>query len=332
MGSRVRVVLFVLGVALGSFGTDVRAEAPSGSASSARVRLNLHDCPRAQSALVRKLVHIELHAEVVDDPSADLTAVYVRCADDKAEVVVDDPLTGKRLSRRYDTSRTEPEVFSRTLGLAIVELVAASWTELELDSRAEALPVDERMAPDASRSAAREALRRTRGEPRRRWRVGASAQVRSGAETALLGGGILVAYDVVPWLAGVIDVGLVAGRRGTALGDVSVRVMDGAFVACFGRNGPRLGACLGPGLRAGLVFLRGHARAGVEGGTVTGAYVAPLLFGSARLRIGARWGMMLTAELGYAVNDVEGGRIEGRGPLTLGPILGGGGLFVHLEL
>lgn len=330
------LLALLIGMSSGA-GRQASAQTKETSARDDRayVRLMTTECPHAHADVVRKLVAIELHVQFVEDLDGRVTRVFARCSDETAEIVVDDPLTGKRLSRRYDTSRTEPEVFSRTLALAIVELVAASWTELELDPSPTPLALRKRdqTANDGSRMAVRDVLRRKRRDRFPRLRIGGQGRIKSGVDTALVGGAAIAIVDVGPWFSALLDLGYVAGTRSTHLGEVSAKVVDGALVACFGVRRDAFGLCAGPGVRAGFAWLRGRATSGdVESGAVTASFFAPILFGSASVRLFPSFSAQLVLESGYVADDVDGGTVEGRAPITLGPFFYGGGIGVLLEL
>lgn len=108
--------------------------APSSTKAAERLSLVIDPCVDADRAEARRLVDIELGSW---DPASErvgsgVPAASVRC-DDQGQVVihVDDPLTNKSLERAVALARIAPKARTRALALSIVELLVASWTELE---------------------------------------------------------------------------------------------------------------------------------------------------------------------------------------------------------
>ena len=138
------------------------ANAQAGAIAHPSVSLEVDPCVQADVAEVRRIVGIELGALLEDREPAggaattkgasDTTRVTVACAGPLVELRVDDPLTGKGLTRPIDLSTSSATARSRLLAIAIAELVAASWTELESNPHPRVVPA----GPPAS-TAAREA-------------------------------------------------------------------------------------------------------------------------------------------------------------------------------
>jgi hypothetical protein len=87
-------------------------------------------------------------------PDQATTQITASCSADVAILRVIDPTTGKSLERSVALSQAAPTARARLLALAMAELVAASWSELEDNPEpktAPALP----LAPVAAREAAR---------------------------------------------------------------------------------------------------------------------------------------------------------------------------------
>src|SRR4029077_7676204 len=73
---------------------------------------------------------------------------------DSASLRVLDPTTGKSVERSVALAQAAPTARARLLALAIAELVAASWSELESNPQPKAPPA-EPLAPVEAREAAR---------------------------------------------------------------------------------------------------------------------------------------------------------------------------------
>ncbi len=119
-----------------------------------------------------RVARVELGEFLVDAPASDVTRVVVSCDGVTANLRVDDPITGKALERRLDISSLPIPSRARGIGLAVAELVLASWVELELSptqtspdatataqSRHAAAEVVRRHAPDERRDAVRQPVR-----------------------------------------------------------------------------------------------------------------------------------------------------------------------------
>lgn len=123
----------------------------------APVRVSLEGCPDFAEARVRSVVAAELGALLVEEgetEAAETTVVTVECGDETITLRVVDPVTGKTLERCIEEDSLHPVARDRFLALAIVELVAASWIELEVTPEP-AVPPADRTASDATRELAR---------------------------------------------------------------------------------------------------------------------------------------------------------------------------------
>jgi len=115
------------------------------------VQLVIDPCLGVPAEEVRTIVGVELGALLVPEgasPTSDVTVVHVRCGA-ATELRVDDPITGKSLTREIDLALEAPKARPRLLALAIVELVSASWTELEANPTPKVKPVGATASPAA---------------------------------------------------------------------------------------------------------------------------------------------------------------------------------------
>lgn len=132
-------------------------------ASDPAIRLEVVDCERLDEAKVRDLVALEARGALTVDEAlapAWATLARVRCLDDGVELTVIDPLTRKSLARALDSSEAVSE---RAIALATVELVSASWLELQRakDSAPLTLPVGPDAPPPEVPPRARQLAERT---------------------------------------------------------------------------------------------------------------------------------------------------------------------------
>lgn len=87
-------------------------------------------CVGELAQAVQRLIDIEL--STLSSASLPTAQAYVLCELTGAVTIrIDDPLTNKTLARTLDLSRVAASARVRALALAVVELLAASWTELD---------------------------------------------------------------------------------------------------------------------------------------------------------------------------------------------------------
>lgn len=96
-------------------------------AAAPPVSLTIDPCAGVEAAEVRRILELELAATRASIRG--LTGV-VACDGDALAFEVEDPLTGKQLSRQVELARAAPNARARLLALAMVEAVEASWDEV----------------------------------------------------------------------------------------------------------------------------------------------------------------------------------------------------------
>src|SRR5262245_8737810 len=131
----------------------------------ALLALALGGCPIVPAAEVQNMVAVELRRAVLPfdeaTPNAGAppatTIVRVGCAELRAAIRVEDRLTGKTVERTVDLGAAAPVARPHLLALSIVELLAASWVELQSNPRpAQAPPDAAAVATPEARAAALE--------------------------------------------------------------------------------------------------------------------------------------------------------------------------------
>jgi hypothetical protein len=90
------------------------------------VNVSVEPCAKVSEPELRHLLVLEL---LSTRASATGLTAKVECKGEALELRVEDPLSGKQLQRWVDLSRAMPDVRSRLLALAIVEVLEASWSE-----------------------------------------------------------------------------------------------------------------------------------------------------------------------------------------------------------
>ena len=179
--------------------------------------------------------------------------VRVVCEGLRAEIEIDDPMTGKTIGRVVDLAAAAPVARPHLLALSIVELLAASWIELQSNPHPPAHPVGSDRDARSSRGGA--GRRQQPAGPRRGPRLLAAVwppRLRP-PDRALLGGGSLVAGDVGRPLR--LD-----GRRGVP----ARRAATSALGRVTADSASTLGALARARLDAGRAAVR--AGLGVRGG------------------------------------------------------------------
>lgn len=293
------------------------------------VMLELEQCDGLQEKEVRRVFAAELGTRAADAPGKDVTQVTVSCQGTHVRVVVVDPLTQKTVQRSFDIALTDPHGPSRLVAVAAMELVVASWTELDVNPRPKVSPAGP-PADTAAALAARQ-LARERNVPyeptARRWydadtpvarhlRLMAVGSFRKffndEYDGFLAGGGIRVGeerFRFLGWAAdALIEQGEVKIPRPQHY-DITT-VTTGAWLMLTKTAGfATLRA--GAGLRAGLVsstpkLPAENAQAGRSSSTVA-PWGWPLGVLSFTFAAGRYVVLDLAGEVGYAVIPVEGG-------------------------
>lgn len=128
------------------------------SAQHVELRLEVDPCVQVDARFARRIIDIELGTATPPPDASGSVLARVTCAGSMQLLRVDDAVTGKALERTIDLHGAEPAARTRLLALAVAELVAASWAELEVTPAPRVPPVP----PPATREvqeSAREALR-----------------------------------------------------------------------------------------------------------------------------------------------------------------------------
>jgi hypothetical protein len=198
------------------------------------------------------------------------------------------------------------------LALSIVELLAASWVELQSNPRpAQAPPPDAAaVATPEARGAALEIVT-TRAPPRRAPRlvVGPVVQASTAGPMSWGGAATLGARlgDRLGWL---VDVALQHGEQTFALGRVSADSASalGALTGVLARGGLTLQA--GLGARAGRAWLSGMPASPAFGGALRGMWWGPAAVAGASVTLARRLVVEVGLETGYValpvVAEVQG--------------------------
>lgn len=273
------------------------------------VSIDMVGCEAGLAGEAQRIAAIELRATLVDAaPDATMTQVTATCRTTVAELQVVDPTTGKSLARTVALTDAPPNGRARLLALAVAELVAASWSELQSNPQPRALPATP-LAPVGAREAARAVV------ADRSLELAAAFDVHLLASgDFLFGGGARAAVWISPLVFVRFDALADYAELGRSAGSVAV-IMPSVSVALGGALwiGTALRPALSLGLRGGYVRMNGLA----DGRTATashqeGAWLGPevVLQVSAwpRARVHPILGVAAGAHLLGVRGTVENGR------------------------
>ena len=265
------------------------------------VALAIEGCETANE--IRDLVSLELGEPLAEDARA--TRAIVTCRADEAALRVDAPANGKSLSRTLDLAAAMPKARARLVALALVELISASWTEVEAPAPAPLVPRDD--------SASLRVVAHGGGS------------AFSGGTGLLGGGGVRVAGDraLLGWL---VDLQARHGRTGVTLGEVSTDVLDIAAALAIHHTWSRTQLAFAAGLRGGTARLAGAPEmTTVRADHFWAPWLGALALGRATLTLAPRWCVELAVEGGRVIVPI-GGLVNDRREVAID----GGWLSVEL--
>lgn len=296
-----RRLLVTLLVAM--FSQVAQAQPPS-------VSLQTNGCPDIGWRQVERLIGIELRAVLLtgDGVSSDTTRVVVDCTQPVLTLRVLDPITGKKLSRRIAIDNVLPAARARLLALAIVELVAASWIEMQAN-REPAIKSPDQTASDNTREQAK-IFARSYLRAAARWRLAVLGGGRAFHDPTHFswGASATVERSVSDWLALSLDVA--ATRVDVAIdgGRAEMTTVSVAGVVLTSRDAGPLLLQAGVGGRVGGARIVGRPRAGRDtiGQTISGPWAGPLVDARVSWPRKGVVALVLRAEAGWALLSVRG--------------------------
>lgn len=333
MRRRLGRALLGLLVAPAAVGVTRRAHA----APTLSVRIELATCVANDARGLERVVQAELGSSITvttgvpmsapETPSTELARVRVTCSDEMIELQVEDPVTGKRLSRHLRIPPDLAAARSRMLGLSIAELVAASWIELR-GTRTSPAKVVDATAPRETHEVALEAAEHGLGTRRPQYELSALASARHWTrdDFTSFGGAIAFSWLLESWFALAFDADAATGAQAVSLGRVN------AFLGSLAL-GPRLryvvgrwSFATGAGMRVGLVHFAGVADRELmplpEQRAQTLPWAGPLVAISAGVRLAGPVSLSAALEGGLVSYRAEA-RVAGRSELGIaGPWLG----------
>ena len=282
------------------------------------VQLDIDPCVAVSRDEVRRVVSVELGALLSDAtaPAGDRTRVNVTCSESVVALRVDDPLTGKSLARTVDLGAAIERARARLLALAVVELISASWTELDVNPQPRVPPAGLRSSPEARQAAlATVRAQSERATPLRLRLLALGGGINFFSNAGFLGGGGLrLARDHRRRIGWMVDVQATHGTSNASLGTVSTDVLSAGAAFVFCQPWTRVSLRLGGGLRGGAVRLSGvptPSAPDAHGAAFWGAWVGPMALGNVTVIATRRLVIDAAVEGGYVVAPV-GGLVAGR--------------------
>lgn len=280
---------------------------PASAKEAVPVGFSFEGCDEAMAPQIERIARIELHA--TGPAHGAVTQVGVACSGADVRLSVDDPNTSKRVERTVSLAAVAPEGRARLLALAIAELVRSSWLELEIAPS----PVLPPPTPVTVSEEEKARVLEVAIEPKKRglWALAAIDGLylpTIGAPLLGLGLGAhgeLHAPASVPlFLEGVLSGWDGAASRSTGAVTIRQVALDGVV----GLHASILD--LGLGMRLGWTTLTGSPSAsGLQGDTVSGVFVGPLLTACVRivgpLQVGVRTGWLVHGERGTVSGDSD---------------------------
>jgi hypothetical protein len=276
--------------------------------SRPRVHLELDPCVPAPVEDVRRMLQIELHAALDEEPepSAHATRVRVVCRGTLAQLHVVDPITGKALDRLIDVLSLAPKAVARLLALAITELVAASWSEVETNPTPAVPPAGPALPPEARRAVREAVEEREAARMVRTWNLNAAVGARGGSAGPVYGGCVGVRFNAADWGGLALDATGHYGVSGSPLGLISQGNLSLGLSAYAQYTAARYALRAGVGARAGPVWLVGQPYSvdSAAGSTLFGLWGGPMITASLSVPVHPAVSLEASAEAGYVVRPV----------------------------
>ena len=305
------------------------AAVPSQSARaqgrSLHVTLHIDPCIDTDGSEVRRLFDLELGT--ASGPGGGVTRVELACAGELIEIRVNDGVTGKTLVRRIEPGPAG--VRERLLAIAAIELVVASWAELE--STPEPVTAAAGVTVDAgARRSARQALLRRRAPGWHSTATLLGAAAWTGALHAGIGLRLVRERGIgdAGWQFGwSVDMVAQSSSQSASLGEVITNSVSGSAAVQIHHQLGAVGVGGGLGARLGAASMTGRPTPGdnVASSQITGFTASPIA--RADVVMGLLGGVVvaLSAEAGVHVLPVRA-LVDGRSVSSLSGLWASGTL------
>lgn len=272
---------------------------------------------------VRRVVEIELRNKVTSsEPGSGVTTVDVAPVEQsRVRIAIDDAVTGKTVTRTIDVLAMGKNGSSRLLGVAIVELLSASWAEVRNNPKPEAVPVEPLATPEVRR----EVVDVVKARAEEHMQLSAMALVRGPYDSvgATLGAGVRYVPSLSRHLVVPLDVTFEHGSNTSALGRVGVSVI--ALDAGLAWQSSRKSFLrLGGGIRGGAARYAGAANDAsvATARTIWAPWVGPFASASIAHVFGDTFMTELILEGGYALTPTRANVDQGDNVALRGPWVG----------
>ncbi len=294
--------LILLSVAALVTTATVRAESEAG------VTLVVDSCVEADAALIRRHFFVELGSAAHSTDGAQAHA-ELNCDGDLIVLRVNDLVTGKSLTRRIASGARKGR--ERLLALAVMELLVASWIELETEPM---VPPANTVRNERATANARRVVRSRLLRSAWATTVAVGPLVRAWAGGAAYGGSVRLMREHRSGLGFTIDMGASQRHDEQELGDVSLSLIDVASIAHGVLPFGRLRLRGGLGGRLGYAIIDGRATdpAVARGGRVTGALFGGLARVEAEVELLMELRALASFDAGYALRGVRGRVTDGQ--------------------
>lgn len=311
---------------------------PDESRRTPRVELVLDPCLTIEPAEFEPQVALEFeHAVVVSvsrergEPGSSTTLLTITCSEAGLQLSLEDPLTAKTMQRELAIGPSEPAL-ARTLALAVVEFVRASWLELELDDERRArepeppiVPLRDEAPAPAQVEQARALARRPRGGA---LTLSLGPRLAVLAEQGLVHGGgqLRLVHRPRRVLAWTLAGSLVHGQHPLAIGrlDATSFALAPALLATMVRGEFGLLAGVGGQLGGVRVVGRPEPGAGLASERFTRAHAGVFALGRASFELPASLVLAVELELGVVTLPVRARAGEAIVYAFAGPWVAGG--------
>ncbi len=289
------------------------------------VRVDAEGCGSLDSAEVERLVSVDL-AAVIDERKDSFPPARVTCDGNKLRIVIEDPVTAKKLERELPLPKGKGR--ERTFALAISQLYLTSWAELALP------PPPEPVGPpkDAPGSKAATIIIQKKVLPPPSWNaegvLSGILRSRGGHGLNDVGGSFRATAYAPSGFGAFVTAGFEAMRVERVRGNVD------ASIASIGLGGAyRSPGMLAIDVRAGasLVFVRVDGRPGSERTIAGGGLGTAIDFAAAlgpTLLVGP-FRLGVEGQLGFMVPRVTAD-VRGEDPVSFHGAWVGGAAFVGL--
>jgi hypothetical protein len=278
------------------------------------VSMQLDPCVPVEPEPFQRIVAIELgtsiESQVRSGGHAGHTHVRLGCVPSGVELVVDDGVTRKTMSRVLDVQALDPSSRTRLLALATAEFVVASWIELTVQPEPSVEPVGPR-PPPAAREAAREVVREKEAAvpgAQLGWDFGVAATLTgwTSHSDVIPGAGLRVLHRPVQHFAWAMSADFGFQRVDVPEGQVELALFSGAGMLMAGGRTGMWEFLGGVGARFGAVRMAGVTQDPSQAGQSDfGGFGGPLLTGRVLVHAHPNLRIGLEAEAGLTVLPLQ---------------------------